>query len=84
MLGRLLKKKTKNDKEIWKVPVDKFSCGETKNPVGIGIAREGPTSDSDRERLARQAVFCEFRDVFSMDHVIFDLCHLYIDRLPTV
>ena len=75
-----------DDREIWKVREDKFSCGETKvcmSPVGVAIAREGPASDSDCERLARQAVFCEFGDVFSADHVRFDTCHPYIDSLPT-
>ena len=46
--------------------MDNFSCGETKvcmSPVGIDIAREWPASDSDRERLAGQAIFCEFGDV---------------------
>ena len=73
--------------KIWNMHVDEFSRLETKvymNTVGIGIARDGSTSDSDGVLLARQVVFHEFGDVLSADHVIFDLCHPYIDCLSTV
>ena len=56
------------------------------SPVGIGIAIEGPASDSDHLLLARQVLFREYGDVLSADHVRFDPRHPYIhiDRLLTV
>ena len=41
----------------------------------------GPASDSDGVLLARQVVFREFGHILSADHVRFDPCHPYIDRL---
>ena len=61
--------------------MDEFVC---KSPVGIGIARDRPASDSDCVLLARQVIFHEFGDVLFTDHVSFDRCHPYIDCLPTV
>ena len=51
-------------------------------PVGIGI--DGSASDSGGVLLSREVVFREIGHVLSADHVRFDPCHPYIDRLPTV
>ena len=58
MLSRLLKKEY--DDESVRLHVDKFSCLETKSPMGIGNAREGPASDNGHVVLALKVVFCEF------------------------
>ena len=42
------------------------------SPVGIGRAREGPASESDRVLLALQTVFRKFGHVLSADYVRFD------------
>ena len=66
--------------------MDEFSRVNTKvciSPVGIDIAREGPTSNSERVLLAGQVIFCEFWNVSSTDHMRFYQCHPYIDHLLT-
>ena len=67
--------------------MDEFSRVETKvymSSVGIGRATEGDASDIDCVILARQVVFSEFGHVLSAQHVRFDPCHPYLDRLPMV
>ena len=51
---------------------------------GMWIALYLSVSDFGLVLKAWLGVLTEFLDIFYLDHVRFDLCHPYIERLPTL
>ena len=72
---------------IMKSRISRFSRGvleASRMLLGIWIARYWPVSDLQLVLMPWESILAEFDGVLYADHVKFDPCHPYIERLPTL
>ena len=82
-----MKKMKKKMTQIAKSRMSQFSRGVLEAStmlLGIWIARYWPVSDLQLILKPWPSILAEFGGVLYAEHVRFDPCHPYIERLPTL